>query len=225
MPRYSLRSVLDWLRAGYPEGIPPKDHFALLSVLRRRLTDEDISEILDLSIATAHEHPQRHVDYDTLREIIAGVLHEEPTEADLERVTEQLVSGAGRWSPGTTRPSTTRIPSARHATITPPNRAELIGDASSSPRFDHRMVARRISGRRTRTGLRAAVGTPETATVRRRGRSGCRYPHRGGDLPVSKTDIAVLITKITNEMPLARDIDRVRVHLEAGGWPLMGHDQ
>jgi hypothetical protein len=46
-----------------------------------------------------------------------------------------------------------------------------------------------------------------------------------GDLPVSKTDIAVLITKITNEMPLARDIDRVRVHLEAGGWPLMGHDQ
>jgi hypothetical protein len=84
---------LDWLRAGYPEGIPPKDHFALLSVLRRRLTDEDISEILDLSIATAHEHPQRHVDYDTLREIIAGVLHEEPTEADLERVTEQLVSG------------------------------------------------------------------------------------------------------------------------------------
>ncbi len=93
MPRYSLRSVLDWLRAGYPEGIPPKDHFALLSVLRRRLTDEDISEILDLSIATAHEHPQRHVDYDTLREIIAGVLHEEPTEADLERVTEQLVSG------------------------------------------------------------------------------------------------------------------------------------
>ncbi len=225
MPRYSLRSVLDWLRAGYPEGIPPKDHFALLSVLRRRLTDEDISEILDLSIATAHEHPQRHVDYDTLREIIAGVLHEEPTEADLERVTEQLVSGAGRWSPGTTRPSTTRIPSARHATITPPNRAELIGDASSSPRFDHRMVARRISGRRTRTGLRAAVGTPETQLSDDEVDQVADTLIEEGDLPVSKTDIAVLITKITNEMPLARDIDRVRVHLEAGGWPLMGHDQ
>ncbi|HET8992542.1 MULTISPECIES: DUF3349 domain-containing protein [Rhodococcus] len=45
-----------------------------------------------------------------------------------------------------------------------------------------------------------------------------------GDLPISKTDIAVLITKITNEMPLGHDIDRVRVHLEAGGWPLTGHD-
>jgi hypothetical protein len=93
LPRYSLRSVLDWLRAGYPEGIPPKDHFALLSVLRRRLTDEDISQILELSVATAHEHPQRHVDYDTLRKIITGVLQEQPTDEDIERVTEQLVAG------------------------------------------------------------------------------------------------------------------------------------
>jgi hypothetical protein len=43
-----------------------------------------------------------------------------------------------------------------------------------------------------------------------------------GDLPISKTDIAVLITKITNEMPLEQDIDRVRRHLETGGWPLTG---
>lgn len=93
MAKYSLRSVLDWLRAGYPEGIPPKDHFALLSVLRRRLTDDDISRILDLSIATAHEHPERHVDYDTLRKIITGVLQEDPTQEDIDRVTEHLVAG------------------------------------------------------------------------------------------------------------------------------------
>jgi len=93
VPRYSLRSVLDWLHAGYPEGIPPKDHFALLSVLRRRLTDEDIGRILDLSVATAHEHPERHVDYDTLRRIIAGVLQEDPSQEDIDRVTEHLVAG------------------------------------------------------------------------------------------------------------------------------------
>ncbi|WP_305092482.1 DUF3349 domain-containing protein [Prescottella sp. R16] len=91
--KFSLRSVLDWLRAGYPEGIPAKDHFALLAVLGRRLTDEEISEIIELSIATAHEHPDRHVDYDTLQKIIAGVLREEPTEEDIERVTEHLVAG------------------------------------------------------------------------------------------------------------------------------------
>ncbi len=91
--KYSLRSVLDWLRAGYPEGIPAKDHFALLAVLGRRLTDEEIGQIVDLSIATAHEHPARHVDYDALKSIIAGVIHEEPTEDDITRVTERLVAG------------------------------------------------------------------------------------------------------------------------------------
>lgn len=45
-----------------------------------------------------------------------------------------------------------------------------------------------------------------------------------GDLPITKTDIAVLITKVTNEMPLDHDIDRVRRHLEAGGWPLTEHE-
>ena len=93
MSKYSLRSVLDWLRAGYPEGIPAKDHFALLAVLRRRLTDDEISQVVELSVATAHEHPERHVDYDTLEKIIAGVLHEEPTAEDVARVTERLTSG------------------------------------------------------------------------------------------------------------------------------------
>lgn len=45
-----------------------------------------------------------------------------------------------------------------------------------------------------------------------------------GDLPIEKTDIQVLITKITNEMPLETDVDRVRSHLAAGGWPLAGPD-
>ncbi|MFZ2529973.1 MAG: DUF3349 domain-containing protein [Rhodococcus sp. (in: high G+C Gram-positive bacteria)] len=93
MPTYSLRSVLDWLRAGYPEGIPAKDHFALLAVLRRRLTDDDIAQIVELSISTAHEHPERHVDYDTLEQIIAGVLREDPTDDDVERVVERLTAG------------------------------------------------------------------------------------------------------------------------------------
>lgn len=41
-----------------------------------------------------------------------------------------------------------------------------------------------------------------------------------GDLPITKPDIQVLITKITNEMPAERDVARVRAHLVEGGWPL-----
>ena len=32
-----LNGVLDWLREGYPTGVPPKDYIPLLALLRRRL--------------------------------------------------------------------------------------------------------------------------------------------------------------------------------------------
>jgi hypothetical protein len=41
-----------------------------------------------------------------------------------------------------------------------------------------------------------------------------------GDIPIEKTDIQVLITKVTDELPLESDVDRVRSNLAAGGWPL-----
>lgn len=92
MARWSPRAVLDWLRAGYPDGIPAKDHFALLAVLKRRLTDEEILEAIDTAAATAADHPERHVDHDTLRKIVAGLIHEEPSPEDIARVREQLVA-------------------------------------------------------------------------------------------------------------------------------------
>ena len=41
-----------------------------------------------------------------------------------------------------------------------------------------------------------------------------------GDLPIDKTDIGVMISKVTNEMPLESDVARVRDHLRSGGWPI-----
>lgn len=125
MSKYSLRSVLDWLRAGYPEGIPAKDHFALLAVLRRRLTDEEIAQVVELSIATAHERPDRHVDYDTLKQIIAGVLHEDPTEEDVERVTARFAGGG--W-PVVSTDDTASSAEAASGDIPPPDDAVPTGN-------------------------------------------------------------------------------------------------
>jgi hypothetical protein len=47
-----LRGVLDWLREGYPAGVPPKDYIPLLALLRRRLTEDEVREIAD-QIASA----------------------------------------------------------------------------------------------------------------------------------------------------------------------------
>lgn len=92
MTKYTVRSVLDWLRAGYPNGIPPKDQIAVLAVLRRRLSNEEIAQVVDLAIDTADEIPGHVVDFDRVRAIITDVLHEEPAAEDLLRVTATLTA-------------------------------------------------------------------------------------------------------------------------------------
>jgi hypothetical protein len=42
-----LTGVLDWLREGYPAGVPPKDYIPLLALLRRRLTEDEVRQIAD----------------------------------------------------------------------------------------------------------------------------------------------------------------------------------
>ena len=50
MPRSGRRRnvvarVVGWLRAGYPDGVPQQDYVALLGILHRQLTDEEIVAI------------------------------------------------------------------------------------------------------------------------------------------------------------------------------------
>lgn len=93
---HPVKAVLDWLRSGYPEGIPEKDHFALLAVLRRRLSDVEIDQVVAMSVERAHENSDRHIDYARVRDLIAGITDEEPSEEDIERVSRRLEEGV--WS-------------------------------------------------------------------------------------------------------------------------------
>ena len=37
-----LENVLAWLHEGYPDGVPPKDYFPLLALLKRSLTEDEV---------------------------------------------------------------------------------------------------------------------------------------------------------------------------------------
>ena len=37
-----MDNVLGWLHRGYPEGVPQKDYFALLALLKRSLTEDEV---------------------------------------------------------------------------------------------------------------------------------------------------------------------------------------
>ena len=81
-----LTSVVAWLRAGYPEGIPATDYFPVLALLSRRLSNDEVKLV-------ARELVQRadfdHVDIGVL---ITQVTDELPSPADVERVRERLAA-------------------------------------------------------------------------------------------------------------------------------------
>jgi len=81
-----LNSVVAWLRAGYPEGIPPTDYFPVLALLSRRLGNDDVK-------AVAHELLQRG-DFDDvdIAVMITQLTDELPSPEDVERVRERLAA-------------------------------------------------------------------------------------------------------------------------------------
>jgi hypothetical protein len=81
-----LTSVVAWLRAGYPDGIPPTDYFPVLALLTRRLSNDEVKLV-------SRELMQRgdfdHVDIGVL---ITQLTDELPAPEDVERVRERLAA-------------------------------------------------------------------------------------------------------------------------------------
>ncbi|GAA4486486.1 DUF3349 domain-containing protein [Rhodococcus olei] len=85
-------SVLEWLRAGYPDGVPPKDRIPLVALLHRTLTTEQIREIaVDLA-----ETAGRAADPTITRDEIGGLIEEvtatAPSGEDVARVASVLAA-------------------------------------------------------------------------------------------------------------------------------------
>ena len=81
-----LNSVVAWLRAGYPEGIPPTDYFPVLALLSRRLSADEVK-------AVARELKHRH-DFDDvdIGVLITRLTDELPSPEDVERVRARLAA-------------------------------------------------------------------------------------------------------------------------------------
>jgi Protein of unknown function (DUF3349) len=81
-----LNSVISWLRAGYPEGVPPTDTFALLALLSRRLTDDEIK-------AVAKELLRRgEFDSVDIGVLITQIKNDLPSPEEIERVRARLAA-------------------------------------------------------------------------------------------------------------------------------------
>ena len=88
-------SVLQWLRAGYPEGIPPKDRFPLVALLRRaELTDSQVHEVvLGLVAPIGGALSDGAISNSEISEYIKELTDTEPTPEDIARVSARLAAG------------------------------------------------------------------------------------------------------------------------------------
>jgi hypothetical protein len=96
-----FRSVIDWLRAGYPGGVPGPDRVPLLALLRDTpLTEEQVREVV--REISAHEDEVLHdgvVDRDEIEKFIEGVAHHDGGPENIKRVADLLVAAGWTLSP------------------------------------------------------------------------------------------------------------------------------
>jgi hypothetical protein len=83
-----LSNIVNWLRAGYPNGVPEADYIPLLAVLSRRLSNEEVKQVAK-ALVDAGTLPTENVDIGVL---ITKLTDEMPREEDVQRVREKLVA-------------------------------------------------------------------------------------------------------------------------------------
>jgi len=86
--------VLEWLRAGYPDGVPGPDRVPLLSLLRNTpLTDEQLAEVVrEIAEEESHAESGHRIDRDEIERFIEGVAHHDGGPENIRRVAARLAA-------------------------------------------------------------------------------------------------------------------------------------
>ncbi|HEX9623921.1 MAG TPA: DUF3349 domain-containing protein [Streptosporangiaceae bacterium] len=83
-----LKSIVGWLRAGYPEGVPEGDYLPLFALLGSHLSDADINAVAD-ELASSSDPATGQMIHDALRR----ASDRKPLDLDIARVRARLAQG------------------------------------------------------------------------------------------------------------------------------------
>lgn len=91
-------SVIDWLRAGYPEGVPGPDRVPLLALLRATpLTEGQVREVIrNITAADSPAIVDGAINTDEIETFISEVTQHDAGPENVERVAAKLA--AAGWS-------------------------------------------------------------------------------------------------------------------------------
>jgi hypothetical protein len=93
MTESPVLKVLNWLKAGYPEGIPQRDFPSVLMVLHRNLTDAEIESIADNLALESISNDSKPVTAEQIRTMVHDQVFQSATPDDLLRVSAVLARG------------------------------------------------------------------------------------------------------------------------------------
>ncbi|CAN5713601.1 DUF3349 domain-containing protein [soil metagenome] len=86
----SFADVITWLNAGFPEGVPPKDHFALLALLKRSLSEEEVVAAAKTILKSGDMDSP--VTEDQIRDAIQALIDKDPNPEEMHQVSARLAS-------------------------------------------------------------------------------------------------------------------------------------
>jgi len=83
-----LSSIIHWVRAGYPEGVPDVDYIPLFALLGSQLSEDDVH-----AIAQELENESNPESAEAIRKAITAVTDHQASDADVARVRSRLAAG------------------------------------------------------------------------------------------------------------------------------------
>jgi hypothetical protein len=87
-----LQSILHWLRAGYPDGVPGPDRVPLLALLRATpLTEDQVREVVR-HIIDSNSGTDGKIGRDEIAEFIQDVTHHDAGPENIQRVAAKLAA-------------------------------------------------------------------------------------------------------------------------------------
>ena len=84
-----MDNILGWLHRGYPEGVPQKDYFPLLALLKRSLTEEEVIKAAQSILKSTDSDT---VTLDAIRTAVQAVIEKEPNPEEIHQVASRLAS-------------------------------------------------------------------------------------------------------------------------------------
>lgn len=222
--RNVVARVVGWLRAGYPDGVPQQDYVALLGILHRQLSDDEIITIAQtIAGSTVTDVEER------IRLAIRRKTLQPATDDEVARVSARLAKVG--WPLAVvdfdtpdeseqTEESETADPTAEPVVIVASETRTVIEVRASDSEARRNIMKRLVTWVRQGypTGVPAADYIPLIALLSRRLTKDevidIVIELRGASVLPSETGrIGAAIMGTTNEVPSIEEIERVRHHL------------